>query len=84
MSGDEESACDEGFRRESQVAKNIAGDGESACSEGSPESLGWRGICLAPRNLPVLRVPDESLGLRGTCQATGNLPVIKAPTENFG
>ena len=60
MSGDGESACDKGFPRESRLAKNISGDGESACSEGSPGSLGWREICLAPRNLPVLRAPAES------------------------
>ena len=34
LSGDRESACDEGFPRESRLAKKMSGDVESSCDEG--------------------------------------------------
>ena len=37
----------------------------------SAESLGWRGICQATENLPVMKARAESLGWRGNVRQRG-------------
>ena len=62
MSGDRESATDEDYPLESRLARKMSGEAESTCDDGSRE-VGK--ICLAPKNLPVLRALAESLDWRG-------------------
>ena len=79
------SACDEGSRRESRLAKNLPrAPRNRPVMKASAESLGWRGICQATKNRPVMKAPAESLGWQRICRAPRNRPVMKAPAESLG